>query len=170
MSFLRNRRVVPRNFMSHALPHRLTSMPALNTSTSATLVDIYPVFSVLWCFSLALTSMQAETSLPAFFCSSFHSNSWMTTHAWVLVKNAAWPAVENSAVIALKGAFRGIGCRKGLIAVITSIQKTLMTSSSELRTNLFLHSSIISRRRLRPRLYYHRQHRLLRYRSKNSSR
>lgn len=39
--------------MSHTLSHRLPSMPAVNTSTSASLVHIYPTFSVLWCFLAA---------------------------------------------------------------------------------------------------------------------
>lgn len=132
-------------FMSHSLSHRWTLMLKVNTSTSATPSILSHSFRCCDVFSLALTSMQAETSLPAFFCSSFHSNPWMTTHGWVLVKNAAWlewktPPYRLKRCIPWNRPLKGVNCGDNINT------KSQMTSSSELRTNLFLHSSIISPR------------------------
>lgn len=163
-------------FMSHALSHRLTSI-LINTSTSASLVHIHPIFSVLWCFLSRLHQCKLKPVCRLFFCSSFHSNLPTTAHGSILVKNAAWFEKLRSSKLnshrPIRCTLRGIDGVKRLIEVITSIQKTWMTSSAKLRRTLFLHFNIIS-----PRdgdyglgLYCHRQHRLLlRYRSKNSSR
>lgn len=106
--------------MFHALSHRLTSTPA----QAPVLVIFAQSFRCCDVFSPRVYINASSNQFAGFFLQQFSFKFIDDNSCLDSCEKCCVARLESSVVIAFKGAFRGIDGVKGLIEVITSIQKT----------------------------------------------